>query len=322
MTIEDMPTGPEKVAINVEGLGVRYNLKLTRKNTVRQSFTRRFRFQGEDSDFWALSDVSFKVVHGESLAVIGPNGAGKSTLLQVLAGIITPSAGVVEVDGHVSSLLQLGAGFDGDLSGRDNIRLAGAFMGLDHNDVEKRLPDMVEYADLGPFIDAPIKTYSSGMKARLGFSIATSVEPDILLLDEVLATGDATFREKSKARVLDLVKEAKAIVLVTHDMAWVSEYCNKAMLLEKGHIVAAGDPEEVVAIHQEHSAERKAARLAAGVLPVAPSPATADRPGGGASGGSSGESGAAWSRPAPAPATDPARAGDGAATPAATAARR
>jgi ABC-2 type transport system ATP-binding protein len=268
VTIEELPETHERVAINVDGLGVRYNLKLTRKNTVRQSFTRRFRFQGDDSDFWALRDVSFKVVHGESLAVIGPNGAGKSTLLQVLAGIITPSAGVVEVDGHVSSLLQLGAGFDGDLSGRDNIRLAGAFMGLDHNDVEERLPDMVEYADLGPFIDAPIKTYSSGMKARLGFSIATSVEPDILLLDEVLATGDASFREKSKARVLELVKEAKAIVLVTHDMAWVTEYCNKAMLLEKGRLVAEGEPAEVVEIHREHSAQRKALRVAAGVMPI------------------------------------------------------
>jgi ABC-2 type transport system ATP-binding protein len=129
---------------------------------------------------------------------------------------------------------------------------------------------MVEFADLGPFIDAPIKTYSSGMKARLGFAIATAVEPDILLLDEVLSTGDAAFREKSKARVLELVKEAKAIVLVTHDMAWVSEYCNKAMLLEKGRLVAEGSPEEVVAIHREHSEERKAARVAAGIMPLPP----------------------------------------------------
>jgi ABC-2 type transport system ATP-binding protein len=264
--------GPnDRVAINVAGLGVVYSLRLTRKNTLRQTLTRRDMVKTGETKFWALQDVSFEVVHGESLAVIGPNGAGKSTLLQVLAGIITPSAGVVEVDGHVSSLLTLGAGFDGELSGRDNIRLAGAFMGLDHNVVEQRLPDMVEYADLGPFIDAPIKTYSAGMKARLGFSIATSVEPDILLLDEVLATGDAAFREKSKARVLELVNQAKAIVLVTHDMAWVSEYCNKAMLLEKGHIVAVGSPDEVVAIHQEHSAHRKAAQVAAGVMPVGPS---------------------------------------------------
>jgi len=260
----------DKVAINVSDLGVQYNLKLTRKNTVRHSVTRRVKIEGTESKFWALRDVSFKVVHGESLGVIGPNGACKSTLLQVLAGIITPSAGVVEVDGHVSSLLTLGAGFDGDLSGRDNIRLAGAFLGLAHSMVEERLPDMVEFADLGDFIDAPIKTYSAGMKARLGFAIATSVEPDILLLDEVLATGDAAFREKSKARILELVQDAKAIVLVTHDMEWVTDYCNKAMLLEKGHIVAVGNPADVVAIHEEHSAARTAERIAAGVMPLEP----------------------------------------------------
>jgi ABC-type polysaccharide/polyol phosphate transport system ATPase subunit len=270
--VTTLPVAPaseaERTSIRVEGLGVRYSLRFTRKTTVRQSLTRRVRRESDETDFWALRDVSFKVVHGESLAVIGPNGAGKSTLLQVLAGIITPSAGVVEVDGHISSLLTLGAGFDGDLSGRDNIRLAGAFMGLDHRWVDERLPSIVDYADLGPFIDAPIKTYSSGMRARLGFAIATSVEPDILLLDEVLSTGDAAFRAKSKARVLELVRQAKAIVLVTHDMGWVTEYCNKAMLLEKGRIVAEGDPAEVVRVHQEHSAQRKAAREAAGVLPV------------------------------------------------------
>jgi ABC-type polysaccharide/polyol phosphate transport system ATPase subunit len=270
--------GSDPVAINVQELGVKYSLRFTRKTTVRQTLTGRMRRGDEETTFWALRDVTFKVVRGESLAVIGPNGAGKSTLLQVLAGIITPSAGVVEVVGHVSSLLTLGAGFDGDLSGRDNIRLAGAFMGLDHRTVDERLPAMVDYADLGPFIDAPIKTYSSGMRARLGFAIATSVEPDILLLDEVLATGDAAFREKSKARVLELVRQARAIVLVTHDMTWVTEYCNRAMLLEKGGIVAEGKPEEVVAIHYEHSERRKAERDAAGVLPLPASAAAPTNP--------------------------------------------
>jgi ABC-type polysaccharide/polyol phosphate transport system ATPase subunit len=269
----------ERLAIEASGLGVRYNLRFTRKTTLRQSFGRMFRGPGGADSFWALRDVDLRVVHGESLAVIGPNGAGKSTLLQVLAGIITPSAGVVEIDGHVSSLLTLGVGFDQELSGRDNIRLAGAFMGLHHRDVEARLPDIVEYADIGPFIDAPIKTYSAGMRARLGFSIATAVDPDILLLDEVLATGDASFREKSKARVLELVGQAKAIVLVTHDMSWVTEYCNRALLLEEGRIVIEGAPAEVVAIHQEHSEQRRAERAAAGVMPVpAPPPPAAGVP--------------------------------------------
>jgi ABC-type polysaccharide/polyol phosphate transport system ATPase subunit len=257
----------DKIAIRAENVGVRYNLRLTRKATLRQTMLRRVRRTG-DHWFWALRDVGFTVRHGESLGVIGPNGAGKSTLLQVLAGIITPSEGDVEVDGHISSLLTLGVGFDQDLSGTDNIRLAGAFMGIDHKVVEEKLPGIVDYADLGEFIDAPIKTYSSGMRARLGFAIATSVEPDILLLDEVLSTGDAAFRAKSKERVGELVREAKAIVLVTHDMNWVTEYCNRAMLIEHGRIFMMGSPEDVVRLHTERSAARRDEQKARGVFRV------------------------------------------------------
>ena len=265
MTLSVPAVASSKIAISADNLGVRYSLRLTKKQTVKETVTKRLKHQG-DPDFWALREATFKVRHGESLGVIGPNGAGKSTLLQVLAGIITPSEGTVEVDGHISSLLTLGVGFDEDLSGTENIRLAGAFMGLDHKLLEEKLPGIVDYADLGAFIDAPIKTYSSGMRARLGFAIATSVEPDILLLDEVLSTGDAAFREKSKERVGELVREAKAIVLVTHDMNWVIEYCNRAMLIEQGKVVKDGSPEEVVAMHQERSAQRRAEKAAQGVF--------------------------------------------------------
>jgi ABC-type polysaccharide/polyol phosphate transport system ATPase subunit len=248
-------------AIRVEDLGVRYNLRFNRKTTIRQSVanvvTRR-----PPQQFWALRHVSLRLLHGESLAVIGPNGAGKSTLLQVLAGIIRPSEGVIDVRGKVSGLLSLGVGFDRELSGRDNILLGGAFLGLDDATTRALLPSIVEYADLGEFIDAPLKTYSSGMRARLGFSIATSIDPDILLLDEVLATGDATFRAKSKERVIELVKSAKAVVLVTHDMGWVQEYCNRALLIEKGRLVAEGPPDEVVALHEQHTEEAKARKTA------------------------------------------------------------
>jgi homopolymeric O-antigen transport system ATP-binding protein len=248
-------------AIEVADLGVRYSLRFSRKSTLRQQIAQLVSRQ-QVEEFWALRRVSFTLVRGESLGVIGPNGAGKSTLLQVLAGIITPSEGAVDVRGHVSSLLTLGAGFDQELTGRENILLAGAFLGLDDRIVRDLLPSIVTYADLGQFIDAPIKTYSSGMRARLGFAIATSVDPDILLLDEVLATGDADFRAKSKARVLELVKAAKGIVLVTHDMNWVTEYCNRALLLEKGNVVIEGEPAEVVRVHEEHSARRKAEKAA------------------------------------------------------------
>ena len=252
-----MPSPSSSPAIDVRVLGVRYNLRLTRKNTVRESFKNLARRRSGPSHFWALRDVSFRVSPGESLAVIGPNGAGKSTLLQVLAGILEPDEGAIEVNGLISSLLTLGAGFDPELSGRDNIQLAGAFMGIDHADMVARTPGIVEFAELGQFIDAPIKTYSSGMNARLGFSIATAVEPDVLLLDEVLGTGDATFRAKSQARVVELMKAARAIVLVTHDMNWAREFCNHAVLLERGNVVAAGEPDAVVRIHEERSELRR-----------------------------------------------------------------
>ncbi len=227
--------------------------------------------RGHVDQFWALRHVNLRVQRGESLAVIGPNGAGKSTLLQVLAGIIRPSEGAVDVVGHVSGLLTLGAGFDKELSGRDNILLGGAFLGLDDAVTRELLPSIIEYAELGEFIDAPLRTYSAGMRARLGFSIATAVDPDILLLDEVLATGDANFRAKSKTRVIEIVAAARAVVLVTHDMNWVTEYCNRAILIEKGLMVMEGEPADVVELHRVHTEESRVraeeAAQAAGVDP-------------------------------------------------------
>ncbi len=258
------------LAIDAKDVGVVYDLRFTRKTTIRGSIGQLLGRGGSDK-FWALRHFDLHVQRGESLAVIGPNGAGKSTLLQVLAGIIHPSEGVVDVYGHVSGLLTLGAGFDKDLTGRDNILLGGAFLGLDDAVTRQLLPSIIEYAELGDFIDAPLKTYSSGMRARLGFAIATSVDPDILLLDEVLATGDANFRAKSKARVIDIVSAAKAVVLVTHDMNWVTEYCNRAVLIERGELVMEGEPAAVVELHQAHTEEARArtaeAAAAAGIDP-------------------------------------------------------
>jgi ABC-2 type transport system ATP-binding protein len=258
-------------AISVEDLGVQYNLRFNRKVTLRQSFANVVLRKPPDR-FWALRNVTVQLNHGESLAVIGPNGAGKSTLLQVLAGIMRPSEGSVDVRGQVSGLLGLGAGFDVELSGIENILLGGAFLGLEAKRVEELLPSIVEFADLGQFIEAPLKTYSAGMRARLGFSIATAVDPDILLLDEVLATGDANFRTKSKTRVIEIVKAAKAVVLVTHDMEWVTEYCNRALLLEKGQVILEGAPEDVVALHLERTEAETERHLeavrAAGLDPV------------------------------------------------------
>jgi len=270
-TIPGLSTGAP-YAIDAVDLGVQYNLRFSRKVTIRQSVANMLGRQSAKR-FWALRHVTLRVPHGESLGVIGPNGAGKSTLLQVLAGIMRPSEGLVDVSGSVSGLLGLGVGFDVELSGVENILLGGAFLGLDDARVKRLLPSIVEFADLGEFIDAPLKTYSSGMRARLGFAIATAVDPDILLLDEVLATGDANFRAKSKARVIELVQAAKAVVLVTHDMDWVREYCNRAILLEKGQVIVEGEPNQVVEEHLQRTAEAAAARqqeaLAKGLDPAA-----------------------------------------------------
>ena len=273
MTVKQAPPRMDAgadFAINASDVGVRYDLRFTKKTTIRGSIGQMLG-RNQSDKFWALRHVDLHVQRGESLAVIGPNGAGKSTLLQVLAGIILPSEGAVDVYGHVSGLLTLGAGFDKELSGRDNILLGGAFLGLDDAVTRELLPSIIEYAELGAFIDAPLKTYSSGMRARLGFAIATSVDPDILLLDEVLATGDANFRAKSKARVIDIVSAAKAVVLVTHDMNWVTEYCNRAILIERGELVMEGEPAAVVELHRVHTEEARArsaeAAEAAGVDP-------------------------------------------------------
>jgi ABC-type polysaccharide/polyol phosphate transport system ATPase subunit len=245
-------------AIDVRNLGIRYNLRLTRGTTIKGSLPSFFRRNGDmPRHFWALRHVNFRLEHGESLGVIGPNGAGKSTLLLALAGILEPSEGEIRTFGRVSTLLTLGAGFEHELSGRDNIDLVGAFLGIEHREMAAITPSIVEFADIGPFIDAPVKTYSTGMKARLGFAIATAITPDILLLDEVLGTGDQTFRARSQARVRELIDKAKAIVLVTHDLTFVTEFCNRAILVERGQIIREGQPAEIVKLYRDRVRESK-----------------------------------------------------------------
>ena len=254
------PTG--EMAIRASGLGIRYNLHFTRKTKLRTTFANLLRPERRSrGHFWALRGVDLEVRRGEAVGVIGSNGSGKSTLLLALAGIIQPSEGVVEVNGHVSTLLSLQAGFDSDLSGRENIALAGALMGIDHKVMEEITPSIIKFADIGAFIDAPMKTYSSGMRARVGFSIATAVDPDILLLDEVLQTGDNKFKEKSRRRIAEVLRSAKAVVMVTHDMSWITAFCTRAILLDHGRIVAEGDPEEIADMHEDTAdARRKAER--------------------------------------------------------------
>lgn len=246
------------VAVDIHGLGIRYDLRLTRRTTIKGSLVGMLRREHTGpTHFWALRHLDLRIHHGEAVGLIGPNGAGKSTLLLALAGILQPSEGSIAIDGSVSTLLTLGAGFDQELTGRDNIALAAAFLGIAHADMERLTPSIIEFADLGAFIDAPVKTYSMGMKSRLGFSIATSITPNILLLDEVLGTGDQVFRARSQARVRELIGRARVVVLVTHDLSYVTEFCGRAILLEKGRIIKDGDPAEVVDLYRKRVRESK-----------------------------------------------------------------
>ncbi len=246
-----------EVAIRAENLGVRYNLNFTKKTKLRTTFANlldpRRRNAGH---FWALRNVDFTVRRGEAVGIVGPNGSGKSTMLLALAGILQPTEGVVEISGHVSTLLSLNAGFDSELTGRENIALAGALMGIDEKVMHEITPGIIRFANIGAFIDAPLKTYSSGMRARVGFAIATSVDPDILLLDEVLQTGDNQFKQKSRRRIAEVLQTAKAVVMVTHDMSWITAFCNRAILMDKGAIVADGDPDEIADMHEQDAEKR------------------------------------------------------------------
>jgi lipopolysaccharide transport system ATP-binding protein len=194
----------------------------------------------------ALHDVSLRVPEGMALGVIGPNGSGKSTLLRLIAGIYRPTSGRVIVHGRVSALLSLGLGFHPDLSGRENIIIGGLAMGLSRQEIMRKFDEIVQFAELEEFIDAPARTYSSGMYMRLAFSVAVNVDPDILLLDEVLAVGDAQFAEKSKARMEEFKKRGKTIILVTHNLAVVKSWCHQVLWLDQGKMRALGEPGDTV----------------------------------------------------------------------------
>ena len=196
--------------------------------------------------FWALRDLSFDVVRGEAFGVIGHNGAGKSTLLKLLAGITTPTAGRIEIRGRLAALIEIGSGFHPELSGRENVYLSGSILGMRRREIAAKFDQIVEFAGVAPFIDMPVKWYSSGMYVRLGFSIAAHLEPDILLIDEVLAVGDAAFQEQCLARIRAMRRSGTTAILISHDLNAVEQLCDRVMLLERGQATACGDPEAVV----------------------------------------------------------------------------
>ena len=207
------------------------------------------RDQLEQGDFWALRDISFEVKPGEALGIIGPNGAGKSTMLKILNRILRPNRGSVAVRGRVGALIEIAAGFHGDLTGRENVFLQGAIMGMKRAHIESKFDEIVAFSGIEDFIDTPVKRYSTGMNARLGFSIATSLDQDVLLIDEVLSVGDWAFQKKSSDRMTELVKGGAAVVFVSHNLRAISSICDKALLLDHGRNVLYGDADEVVSEH-------------------------------------------------------------------------
>ena len=196
-------------------------------------------------EFWALKDVSFSIEKGDRVGILGLNGAGKSTLLKIICGVYKPSEGSVTHTGVIAPLLELGAGFDAQYTGRENIFLYGSVLGYSRKYLEEKYDEIVEFSELEKFIDVPLKNYSSGMKARLGFSIATIADPDILILDEVLSVGDAKFRKKSEKKIMDMFERGVTVIFVSHQLEQIKKICNKAIILQKGTLVAEGDIDTV-----------------------------------------------------------------------------
>jgi ABC-type polysaccharide/polyol phosphate transport system ATPase subunit len=254
------------VAVSIRGVSKRFRLYRGRQvSTVKDLFVRAFLggrpglFAGEE--LWALRDVSLDLGRGRMVGIIGSNGSGKSTLLKVIGGILKPTAGRVAVRGRVSALIELGAGFHPEFTGRENVYVNGVLLGLSRAEIRERFDEIVAFAGLQPFIDSPVKSYSSGMYMRLGFAIAVTVDPDVLLIDEVLAVGDEAFQHRCVGKIQEFKGRGKTIVLVSHDLASIERLCDEAVWLDGGRLMARGDTREVVGRYLDHVAREEARAL-------------------------------------------------------------
>lgn len=240
------PALDKNVSIAVEGISVRYRVPHERVSGIKEYAIRWAQRRLRYEEFWALSEVSFDVRRGEIFGVIGRNGSGKSTLLKVIARVLVPTQGRVFLRGQISPLLELGAGFHPELTGRENVYFNSAMLGRTRKEVDALLPEIIDFAEIGDFIDAPLRTYSTGMGARLGFAVATAVRPEVLLVDEVLSVGDAPFQKKCLDRMYSYQEEGTTVVIVSHGMATIESFCSRALWLDHGHMQALGNVEEVV----------------------------------------------------------------------------
>lgn len=230
--------------------------RVSKKYRLRQSG------RGDKGDFWAVKDVSFDVTHGETLGMIGHNGAGKSTLFKLLSRITAPTSGTIRLDGRLAALIEVGSGFHPELTGRENIYLSGSVLGMRRKEIAAKLDRIVEFSGVGPFIDMPVKWYSSGMYVRLGFSVAAHLEADILLVDEVLAVGDASFQLQCYDRIAELRREGATLLFISHDLASVGRLCDRVVLMNRGQVAAMGAPADVIAQYQQVVNDSYAAEVA------------------------------------------------------------
>ena len=230
-----------KTAIEVDNVSMKFNLSREKVDSLKDYIFKTIKREIQYNEFWALKNVSFSVEKGDRVGILGLNGAGKSTLLKVISGVFKPTEGHVDKHGKMVPLLELGAGFDPQYTGKENIYLYGAMLGYTKKFIDSKYDEIVEFSELQKFMDVPVKNYSSGMKSRLGLSIATVVEPKILILDEVLSVGDAKFRKKSEKKIMSMFDSGVTVLFVSHSLEQVQRLCNKAMILEKGKLIAYGD---------------------------------------------------------------------------------
>ena len=235
----------DDIIIDVDHVSIRFNLSSEKFDSFKEYVIKSLKKQVSYDEFWALKDVSFQVKRGDSLGLIGLNGSGKSTMLKTIAGVLKPTEGKVTVGGNIAPLIELGAGFDMDLTARENVFLNGALLGYKHSEMEEQYDNIVEFSELQDFMDVPVKNFSSGMVSRLAFAIATIGIPDVLIVDEVLSVGDYRFQEKCEARIQNMRDKGTTILFVSHSLQQVQKICNKIVWLEKGKMKMFGDAEEI-----------------------------------------------------------------------------
>ena len=251
----------KETMIEVKNVKMKFKMSDEPLNSLKEIFTKAVTGKLKFNEFLALDDVSFNVEKGETLGLIGTNGAGKSTTLKIISGILKPTEGEIIIKGNIVPMLELGAGFDLELTGRENIYLNGAILGYSKEYLESKYDEIVEFAEIKEFIDMPIRNYSSGMMARLAFSIASVVQPEILIVDEILAVGDAKFQEKSLKRMQELMSGGATVLFVSHDLDKVEEMCDRVIWLEKGRIKKYGNAKEVCSAYRKAQATRKTNRI-------------------------------------------------------------